>query len=92
LTTARGRAAFDTISRAEQLQTQVKARPVADAKEHAEEWVAALVADADFRTGGNAGERKRRAGDFVTVRLGFASPDVRDRLLSIAARRSLAGD
>jgi hypothetical protein len=80
---ARWRAGFDTLDLAESKLQVVKTRRVTDATEHADAWLAALLADPEVSQARTAAVRKRRAGDFVAKRLGFPSADLRDHLLSL---------
>jgi hypothetical protein len=84
---ARQRAAWDVLGRAEELLPGVKRKMIEAAVQTLDSWADDLLLDDGFRSAGSSDERKRRAGEFVMKRLGFASPDVRDQLITSAKRR-----
>jgi hypothetical protein len=81
VTDARRRVAFHVVHDAEMTQALVKADRLAEARANLASWAEEFISSGDYRSA-TAEMRRRQAGEFVTDRLGFASADIRDRLLA----------
>jgi hypothetical protein len=84
---ARQRIGWDVLQQAEHALIALKDRRIAGAKGRLDEWAGELGSIPEFRDARRMEERRRCAGEFVTMKLGFASADVRDRLVAQALRR-----
>jgi hypothetical protein len=85
---ARQRAAYDALEKAEERIIEVREARIAEAKSNLAALADDLLLDRDFIQARTMDARRRLVGDFVSVRLGFPSADLRDRLLSVAMSRN----
>jgi hypothetical protein len=83
---ARRKAAYKTANDADTLVDKVRWTRLADARKNQDQLFRELLTDPSFAMSTTWRDRERCAADFVIAKLGFASTDIRNRLLADARR------